>query len=98
MKYGVVYPQIEYPPDPTVIRDYTQAAETLANLLYGSIYTQVAGRVGGHAIDVTDSMTDLVLHGIEGYRRDRDPGGSRGGRAAVRTRWPHAIPSALKHI
>lgn len=29
MKFGVVYPQIEYPTDPIAIRDYAQAAEDL---------------------------------------------------------------------
>lgn len=51
--------------------DPAQAGETLANLLYGSIYTQVAGRIRGHAIDVTDGMIDFVLHGIAAPSRPR---------------------------
>ncbi len=29
MKFGVVYPQTEMPPDPLAIRDYAQAVESL---------------------------------------------------------------------
>jgi hypothetical protein len=36
MKIGVVFPQIEFPPDPIAVRDYAQAVEGME---YTHIYT-----------------------------------------------------------
>jgi len=50
MKYGVVYPQTEYPSDPEAIKDFTQAAEGLGFnhiLAYDHVLGANPNRKGG---------------------------------------------------